>query len=124
MLINNDPLIGVARKFVHASFKSFQEVPKNVELQAIDEEHKLLILNRSENFREHLRSLIADINLQAEELDRTAHDREEIADENATLEKVHDTMYSIEKSWQICEIFLLNPTKLLSIELIKWLKVC
>lgn len=104
---------GASKRAVFDAFRTFQQVPKDVAGHSVDEAHRLQILNCSENFREQLRALAADIGTIAE--------RDEESD--VSLDSDYDTIYSIEKSWQICEIFSVNPTKLLSIELIKWLKV-
>jgi hypothetical protein len=41
------------------------------------------------------------------------------------LDQEYYAVHSMEKSWHVCEVFFLNPTKLLSLEFVKWLReVC
>jgi hypothetical protein len=40
------------------------------------------------------------------------------------IEKAYHMISDMEKSWHICEIFHLNPTKVLSLELCSWLDQC
>jgi len=103
------------RRAIFDAFRTFQQIPKDVAAQSADDAHRLQVLSCSESFREQLRTLAAEIGVVAE--------TEAASADGMSLDGDYDTVYSIEKSWQICEIFSINPTKLLSIELIKWLKV-
>lgn len=111
----SDGVADASRRAIFDAFRTFQQIPKDVAAQSADDAHKLQILTCSENFREQLRTLAAQIGSVAE--------TEGVREGGLSLDGDYDTVYSIEKSWQICEIFSINPTKLLSIELIKWLKV-
>ena len=113
------PLTCASRKFLYDSFRVYQEVPKNVEIKSVSEDQKLQLLNCSINFRCQLRTLAEKISSLAEVSDQC--NGTDTA--NSSLDDAYDSIYSVEKSWHICEIFFLNPTKLLSIELLKWLKV-
>lgn len=108
------------RRFFNESFATFQKVPKGNEAQFIDESQRLDLTRCSEQFRSHLRRLTDAVSSAAEQIDIAGEGNAD----SASLEQDYDLLYSIEKSWHICEIFTINPTKTLSIELVKWLKVC
>lgn len=50
---------------------------------------------------------------------------DEITDGDASAEAILDSAIDVEHIWHMCEIFLLSPpTKLMSLEVAKWLKSC
>lgn len=116
------PLNRAARTFVHESFRIFQSVPKQEPKFDIQDNFRLELLQYSEQFRSQLRSLATSVSKYAEELD-LPDNVQRSKDELVGLDKLFDTMIGVEKSWQLCEIFFLNPTDLLSIEVIRWMKV-
>ena len=107
------------RRFVNESFATFQQVPRNVDVQLNDCQQRLILSECSVSFRRHLLRLTEEVSRTVELLDLRNGSREEIS----KLELEYDVLYSIEKSWFVCEIFTINSTPLLSLELVKWLKV-
>jgi hypothetical protein len=121
--IKDHPMVRSSKKFIFSSFNNFQSLPKNVDLSNITDEHRIEVLGCSEKFRGILHQVCMEIDGLAELLDKENNQQADTALDREMLEAEYDTVYSIEKSWHVCEIFFLNHTKLLSIELIKWLKV-
>jgi hypothetical protein len=111
---------GACRRFINESFATFQKTPKGIDAQFVDDSQRLDLTRCSEQFRSHLRRLADAVSSAAELVDIEGVG----TSDSASLEQDYDLLYSIEKSWHICEIFTINPTKTLSIELVKWLKVC
>jgi hypothetical protein len=107
------------RRFVNESFASFQKIPKGIDAQFVDQAQRLALTDCSGQFRSHLRRLTDAVSIAAEQIDIAGNG----SADSGSLEQDYDVLYSIEKSWHICEIFTINPTKTLSIELVKWLKV-
>lgn len=107
-----------ARLLAHKSFRAFESIPKDLDLIEVNDEYRRFIVSQSKLFREALSALNGDINFMAESMD---------AESNGTttsLEQEFDLVSNIEQAWHFCEVFLLNPTKHISIELARWLKVC
>ncbi|KAJ1438540.1 Nup85 nucleoporin-domain-containing protein [Ochromonadaceae sp. CCMP2298] len=117
----SDPLSCSCRKFIFDSFAVFQRIPQNVDPQFLGDEIKLEILRCSAEFRSHLRALAAEVSEIAESQDSSSSR----TNPSASLDQEYYAVHSMEKSWHVCEVFLLNPTKLLSIEFVRWLReVC
>ena len=114
------PLSCAGRKLAYSAFHTYQQIPKNVDVQSPGDDVRLQVLRCSNSFREQIKLVTSDVSKLAEVLAET---NDSTLGNQDALELDYDALYSIEKSWQICEIFCLNPTKLISIELIKWLKV-
>lgn len=77
--------------------------------------------NCSQSFRYQLKRLQRDVDATVEQLHRQSNS--ECDASSRQLENLYDVAYSMEKSWHICEMFAVNPTKLISTELVTWLKV-
>jgi hypothetical protein len=107
------------RKYIHSAFRIFESIPKVVDPNnVINEEYRNFIVQESEQFRETLSALNSDINGIAELLDNETNSN------GGLLDREYDLICNLEQSWHICEVFLLNPTKHISIETARWLKVC
>ena len=113
-----DALSGSARKFIHSSYRILESIPKDIDSNHLTDEYRSFIVQQSELFRETLSGLNADINAIAESMDSSG---DEAA---ANLDQEYDLICNLEQSWHICEVFLINPTKHISIEVARWLKVC
>lgn len=107
------------RNLIRAFFSVYQSVPRFIDSQTIDDEQRSLVVGCSGNFRNHLRRCADEINSAAERLDGDEANDELIME----LIGVFDQLHSVEKSWHLCEIFLINPSRLLSLDLVAWLKV-
>jgi hypothetical protein len=75
----------------------------------------------STKYRTKLRNLISNIDSIAENLQNEKEEEE--SKDLKMLISCYDTVKMIESCWHLCETFFLNSSNLLSIELIKWLKV-
>jgi hypothetical protein len=93
--------------FVVTSFEEFSSFLVSQRSQLSDSVRSLS-WRASQNIRILLTALVRDIDENVQEGD--------FADE------LIDVLINIQKIWYLCEIFLLNPTKLLSLELARWLK--
>lgn len=122
--MNLDGAVSAAcRSFLFCSFKLFEQTTAycgddkstNTDYRSTTD-FKSFVLGQSQKFRDRLREL-------NEHLSSIAHS---LADEDANdidlVDRGYDLICGVEKSWYICEVFLLNPAKHLSLEMGKWLK--
>lgn len=118
--LTDHPLSCAGRTLTFDSFYTYQQIPKNVDVQNPGEDVRHQVLSCSKSFRDQLKVTVNEISIFAESV---GENENQSTGNQSSLEKDYDSLYSIEKSWQICEIFCLNPSKLISIEFIKWLQV-
>jgi hypothetical protein len=114
-----DEVAGLCRRFLNASYATYTSVPRNIDAQLIGDDQRSVLAGSSAAFRGHLKRLAEDVSSTAERLDQGGASGELLS----RLESYYDLLYSIEKSWHVCEIFTINPTKTLSLELVRWIKV-
>lgn len=106
------------RKFIHSAFRIFESIPKVVDPNnVVNDDYRNFIMQESEQFRESLSALNVDINSIAESLDN------ETNTDGGVLDHEYDLICNLEQAWHVCEVFMLNPTKHISIETARWLKV-
>jgi hypothetical protein len=112
------------RKFVLGSYRVFAGLSEELASNnggVRDEEYEAYLqsfaLQSSVLFRENIRTVIADINSMAEMLEAQGQDIAALCDMDAATRQ-------IERTWHLCEIYFLNAgSKLLSLEIARWLKV-
>lgn len=108
------------RRFVYDSYTTFQQLPKGIDYHVSSDAERIGLHQASVRFRTHLQGLAADLN---NNMQSNSHIDHLISNANVVCFEDCHTIYSIEKSWHLCEIFSINESDMLSIELIKWLKV-
>jgi hypothetical protein len=145
---HTDLLSSIIHKYINESFKVFINTPKyndnfydhtvynnnydNSKYRNYEYDHHVIsILKSSELFRSQLQIFGESLNQLAESIDNNNNNDTNNDNNNNNLtsdltnneiDEFYDMICSIEKSWQLCEIFLLNPTTALSIEFTKWIK--
>lgn len=138
---HTDLLSSIIHKYINESFKVFINSPKyndnfyddtiynnnyeNSKYRNYEYDHHVItILKSSELFRSQLQIFGDSLNQIAESIDNNDNDYNNLTYDliNNEIDEFYDMICSIEKSWQLCEIFLLNPTTALSIEFTKWMK--
>jgi len=145
---HTDLLSSIIHKYINESFKVFINAPKyndnfyddtiynnnyeNSKYRNYEYDHHVItILKSSELFRSQLQIFGDSLNQLAESIDNNDDNNNDNNNDdnivtydliNNEIDEFYDMICSIEKSWQLCEIFLLNPTTALSIEFTKWMK--
>ena len=145
---HTDLLSSIIHKYINESFKVFINTPKyndnfyddtiynnnyeNSKYRNYEYDHHVItILKSSELFRSQLQIFGDSLNQLAESIDNNDDCNNDNSNDNNIvtydlinneIDEFYDMICSIEKSWQLCEIFLLNPTTALSIEFTKWMK--
>lgn len=123
--MNLDSAVSAAcRSFLFCSFKLFEQTTaycsdensSNVDHRS-PTDFKSFVLEQSQKFRDRLRELNEHLSSIAQSLADREH-----ANDMDLVDREYDLICGIEKSWYICEVFLLNPAKHLSLEMGKWLK--
>lgn len=120
--LNDGAVSAACRSFLFCSFKLFDQTTaycsdeKSLSSSSSSADFKTFVLEQSQKFRDRLRELNEHLSSIAQSL----ADEEQA---NVDFDTEYDLICGLEKSWYICEVFLLNPVKHLSIEMGKWLKV-
>ncbi len=110
------------RKFINGSYGILNEILDNDNSSYDVDELSIVLLEKSRLLRKEILDLSENISALAEAVDTSADDIELSTAYNC-WEKEYDYVVHIEKTWHICEIFLLNPAPNLSMDMLKWLKV-
>ena len=122
---NGDALKLAVRMFVFSSYRIFKKfVEESVDHSSIFASSQLL--------REKLEILYIDLaNIYSQLADdstlstaQSSSISQQQQDYMDDIEKAYQMLRDMENSWHICEIFHLNPTKTLSLEMCKWLDDC
>eukprot|EP01038_Epipyxis_sp_PR26KG_P004794 gene4794-6721_t len=112
---------GSVHKYLNDSFR-FMQLSK-YERNAIGDFTKdfnfsaSLILKNSKEMRKSIQIVRSDVNIIVE------REAKELLDNQLdALDQLDEMLTLFEKSWHLCEVFILNPTKNVSLEMSRWLK--
>lgn len=124
-IASNDAIIASIRKLVLQSCKIYSEYQQmNTDTASDSEALQMVGISTSQAFRKQLRMLNTDLTNIADRIINAASPSAgtEI-DFSSTIDQLFDLVLNTEKSWHLCEIFLLNNRQNTSLELCRWLFV-
>jgi hypothetical protein len=127
-------LLRNVRKFINGSFGIFTEVLREDTSALSADDLSLMLLEQCGLFRKELVALEENIDSIAAEVDAAAAAAAAAAATASSSSSAApreedswgaecDYVCHIEKAWHICEIFLLNPSSDLSLDMLKWFHV-
>lgn len=121
------PLELAVRKFIFSSFRVFDDIERrSAELQQGESDvrnnsslMRAVLLRGSRIFREHLSTLLSDIDL----VETTFLNQNNLEFPTDYFQPEYDLTAYLVTTWHLCEIFFLNQSNSNSLETIHWFKV-